>query len=377
MATIKNKLLIRKSTNKVILKKTALLSLGCILMLSCINSTIVPIVDLDQIDHSISFDITDVLEDISIVQINSDFLLSVYDEIYLTSQYMICHINGKFLHLFNREGEHIRKLAERGNGPGEFSRILYFFADEEERILYYVDQRNIRRLNRIDISSGKVLDPLPIDFYTLSTDYINGKMYCFPKYYVDISTDIAFFPAGGYPDSTIVFSISLPSAQMDMIKSQRKYPFLVLGTSITSYKDEVILLNLGYSDTLFTLKDNILRPLCVLRFSNKRINDKDGVIYQITSAYNNGIVFTKIGAEAGREFFLYDRGKKVVKIDNTLVMNTQIDHTASKRSWRFSALLPITCGKYGYMLIEHNDIPLPASYDPDNDNPIIITGTLK
>ena len=374
--------------NKQFTCKTALIFLGCILFFSCKSPKEIPIIDLNRIDQSISLDLADILKDISIVQIGPDFLLSTTDQIYVTSNYLIILINNESLHLFSRDGVHIRKLAERGNGPGEFYSIRYLFVDEDECILCYVDGPNFASLSRIDIGSGKVLEPLPIDFNFLMVKYINGKVYGLPSFRYAGRSIIA----GTFPDSAIVAcSFSLPSGEMEKYQGHHSYSYIQLGSTISSYYDEILLLNYDYSDTLFTLKGRKLSPQYVLHLSDKMNNTNDGgSTCSILFVYNKGIVLSKETLVpsrpprpgvmySGREFFaLLDRNGNVFKIDNILVMGAQINIKNSENPWILPSLLPVTCGKYGYMLVDHDFFEArPANFDPNNDNPIIIVGILK
>jgi len=368
------------------MKKIALFFIGCIMLSSCKNPKTIPIINLNNIDQSISLDLMDMLKDISIVQISSDFLLSTDDEIYVTSQYLILYSNRQSIHLFDRDGNHIRKLTERGNGPGEFYALRGFFVDEDERILYYRDENNYTRLTRIDISSGKVLDPLDIDFNFMTMDYIKGKAYSLPMFrYAGRS-----FRAGALPDSAIVArSVSLSSGEVENYQGYHSYSYLFAGSTMTSYDDKIVLLNYDYSDTLFTLKNNQLSPLYVLRLSDKITNvTVGGSGCEIVSACDQGIVLAKnklmpfpsrgVVYTSKREFVLLDRKGNVFNIENIHVIGTQVNLTDLDDPWLLSSLLPVTCGKYGYMIVEHDFFKTrPANFDVDNDNPIIIVGTLK
>jgi len=377
----------KKQNKKLTLKKFVLLFWGCVLVFSCENSKTIPTINLNDINQSISLNLEDMLKDISMVQISSDIMLSADDQIYVTSQYLIILINRQSLHLFRKDGEHIRKIAERGNGPGEFNSINKFFVDEDERVLYYIDHSQVPfRLNRIDIHSGKVLEPLPIDFNFLTVNYINGKVYSLPSFrYAGRS-----IVAGTFPDSAVVAcSISLPYGEMEKYKGHHSYSYLQLGATIASYYDEVVLLNYDYSDTLFTLKNNQLSPLCILHIPDKMKNTADGGSgCEIIADYNKGLVLSKINLvtmsprpgvlHSGREFALYDKKGGVFKIDNINVMGMQINFPRPEDNLRLSSFLPVICGNYAYMLFEHDFFETqPAGIDPDNDKPIIIVGTLK
>jgi hypothetical protein len=60
-------------------------------------------------------------------------------------------------------------------------------------------------------------------------------------------------------------------------------------------------------------------------------------------------------------------------------MNTKIDLTDLEKfrkvSWPWT---PISCGKFGYMMIEPDVLDIQTlNFDPENDNPIIIFGEFK
>ena len=113
---------------------------------------------------------------------------------------------------------------------------------------------------------------------------------------------------------------------------------------------------------------------------------KGGTGVHLISAYNQGIVLAKVNYEYMEKgeriqllyipeyYVLYDRKGSVYKIDSIHIMNTKISVASNENTYRTSSILPITCGKYGYMLVEHDVL---ESHDPNNDNPIIIIGTLK
>jgi len=362
--------------------------LGCILIFSCKSSKNIPVFDINKINQSIGIDLSDILKDISVVQISTDFLLSVNDNIYVTSKYLVVYRN-KFgsdasLLLFGRDGAYIRKLAEQGRGPGEFYLIGEFFVDDEEQILYYVEMFHRTHLNRIDISSGMTLEPLQIDLTSLELNYVDGEIYGIP------TNRFTSNKGNKYTDSAIVACrISLPSGEIKKYQGEHKYEYYLFGSSMTSYRGEVCLMNLGYSDTLFTLSNNKLSPLCVMRLSDKMTDyNKGGSGIRIISAYQNGVILLKFNMEprprggigaVWKYFALYDGKESMNKIDYIRVMNTKISLIDSDESPRTHwSLSPIPCGKYGYMMVEHDVLDAQSlNLDPDNDNPIIIVGAFK
>lgn len=358
--------------------------LWSILLFSCNNSKEIHVISLDRIDQSVNLDLNEILTDISILQLSDNFLHSVNDKIYVTPHYLILYRN-KFsknasLDLFNREGEYVKNLAVRGNGPGEFNMIDNFFVDKEEKILYYTDTRSRSQLNRINISKGVELEPLQIDFNYLTMTFINDKVYSFPNIR-------GYFQISDYPDSAIVFrSTSIPLGEVEDYKGAHNYSFTLLGSTIVSYKDEILLMNLGYSDTLFNLTNNELRPICVLHFSNKMSNHiKGGSLYHLISAYNNGIVLAKVNVDFRppmtviykNEFFmLYSRNGKIFKIISVKLNDDIIIDITEPQDYPHLSL-PIICGEYGYMILESDDLKNKLFHESDNDNPLIIIGKLQ
>ena len=204
---------VHREIKMMIHKRIALLFFGIIILFSCKNSRTTPVIYMDKINQFINLELSDILTDISVVQISSDYLFSVNDLVYVASKYLIICNPGKTMHLFTRNGTYIRKLAERGNGPGEFLYIEDIYVDEEENILYYTDMGHRNRcLSRIELSSGMALDPLQVDFTCLTANYINGIVYSFPNYK-------GLFQTNEYPDSATVFSsTSLPSGEVKKYK---------------------------------------------------------------------------------------------------------------------------------------------------------------
>ena len=381
------------------MKKTLFFLLVFIALFSCKNRSTIIHADLENMENSITLDLSDILKNISITQISTEFLLSVNSKVYVTSQYLIVN-NEQSLHLFDRSGRHIRKLSERGNGPGEFFYIQDFFTDNQEEILYYIDMMDRSHISRLDIGNGKALDPLPIDISFLETKHINGKIYGLPNYsgYFDnVSAEV---------DSAIIAcSISLPTGEIEKYRGWHKYSFIIMGSTIASYHNEIDFINLGYSDTLFTLQDNRLQSLCVLDFAEKMTDYRvGGNGIQLISANRKGIVLSKIRlkyTEQGERlilnyipkyYTLYDRKGSVSHIDAIRVMDTEIpigdEGELREASAWVSSPLPISCGKYGYMLIDPTHLNDPAAFlkkagvqaidfDPNNDNPFIIIGEIR
>ena len=120
-------------------------------MLCCITSCgrapkEVPVVDIDNPTGYINLKLSDLLDDITIVPLETrdDFLLSTEGSRFtsipfaITDNYILASTNDKLLQL-DRQGNYVRTLITRGRGPNEFIYILAHAVDEQQEILYYAD----------------------------------------------------------------------------------------------------------------------------------------------------------------------------------------------------------------------------------------------
>lgn len=72
------------------------------------------------------------------LETNDSCLLSDYIKIWVGNKYIVT-ADKNAIHLFGKDGKHIRQLASQGKGPGEFSSIATFTVDESNERLYYRD----------------------------------------------------------------------------------------------------------------------------------------------------------------------------------------------------------------------------------------------
>lgn len=87
-------------------------------------------------------------------------LLSGYLQIWIGNKYIVT-ADRENMHLFNRNGKHIRQLMNRGKGPGQFQYINSFTVDESKERLYYCEQIEKENLRIIDLVTGNNTQKIP------------------------------------------------------------------------------------------------------------------------------------------------------------------------------------------------------------------------
>lgn len=104
-------------------------------------NTIEPIIiDVDQaLTNQTKFHFSDFVDSISYVPIKTDqdnFISSPIQPIGMTSNYIILYDGLSRLYCYDKNKQSIRRIANRGKGPGEYNGIQEFVADEQNKIVY-------------------------------------------------------------------------------------------------------------------------------------------------------------------------------------------------------------------------------------------------
>ena len=88
------------------------------------------------------------------LETNDSCLLSDYIKIWVGNKYIVT-ADKNAMHLFGKDGKHIRQLASQGKGPGEFSSIATFTVNESNERLYYRDWNQRTSLGVIHLKTGE------------------------------------------------------------------------------------------------------------------------------------------------------------------------------------------------------------------------------
>ncbi len=147
-----------------------LLSYGCQGPNKADTSDEMIVIDLTKKHEEISLKLEDFLDDIRLIRLetNEHSLLSHFYG-YVGDQYIIAmDFNNRIL-LFSADGRYIRTIAQKGKGPGEFNHIDAWDVDDSEQFLYYHDMGK-NYINKHNLNNGKYEENIPFS----NKGYLNG-----------------------------------------------------------------------------------------------------------------------------------------------------------------------------------------------------------
>lgn len=144
----------------VFLLSLLLLSYGCQRPYKTDTSDEMIVIDLTKKHEKISLKLEDFLDDIRLIRLetNEHSLLSHFYG-YVGDQYIIAMDRDRVL-LFSANGRYIRTIAQKGKGPGEFNQIDAWDVDDSEQFLYYHDVGK-NYIYKYNLSQGKYEEPIP------------------------------------------------------------------------------------------------------------------------------------------------------------------------------------------------------------------------
>ena len=262
-----------------------LISLGALFfaVLSCQPlQTTCPIIDMDNPSGTIEMKISDLLDDIAIIPLETrdDLLLSAGMSFIVTNNYILVTTRTALLQ-FDRNGKFIKVLANQGNGPNEYKNLFSSLIDEEREILYYRDYGD-DKISRVNLKTGLFLEPL---YPNVPRFYINaiddeGNIYGFPG--VSDSLLMAFKYS---PDnkSTTYFKGIHPSFTGDA------------GQIMFKVNEQIFFLFFPHSDTLYRVEGDQMIPKYAIKMRDlvKANAYQGGMFLETTLSTTQGIVFQK------------------------------------------------------------------------------------
>ena len=261
-----------------------------------------PVINADHPSGSIELALSDILEDIRIVPLettDASLVTSGGSSImFVTDRYIIASGTDKVL-LFDKDGRYLKSILNKGNGPNEYQYLNGLLMDEVHDILYYRDPMKRESIYRLSLPEIKYLDPFVPTverFNPLRID-AQGRMYGFPV--------SAVLRIGGEnpekPDSTssVLLLRQDPSDNsLQSFSGHRPYQIQSTGLSMALYRENLHFFNFSYSDTLFRLSQDKLQPLGVFSLQNrmKRLEavSAEGDDLRLLYAYRNGIVMQTV-----------------------------------------------------------------------------------
>jgi len=395
---------------KVLLRKITILGVaGCLLCACQSKSNEVPVVNVDLPSGVSELSLSDILEDISIVPLETpEGVLIENSPMTCVSDRYIVAANEQQIHLFDKTGKHLKMLMVQGRGPNEFFYFTAPLIDEKRDILYYRDGNKVHRINLPD---GTFLEPLmdPLENVEFGTMDAEGYFYYLPS-------NESVFSTADSTTTSLIYKFSPETGEIQTFSRSRNYIADRAGLSMTHYKGKISFLNPCYSDTLFSLYGGQLIPQGYFDIQNKlkkELSDGDELVL-ISSfkdghiMYVNRVTTTSIDTGNGSQgfsrrnqfmgFYVFDREGIFTSLKKTYIDPLALDIDATDRSkWLFSPI-PQISGNWGYIgidavymidliekAIEKNTLPaaqikkleeILAKID-ENSNPILIIGRVK
>lgn len=259
-------------------------------------------IDIDAPQGYQDLNFSDILEDFKFVALETgdEFLVSPESNTCVSSKYIIAS-NNNDIHLFDIEGKYLRKLIAKGNGPEEFNTIMSLLIDDNRDILYYTDMSDYddnSKIRRVNLKTGKHLDPILTQNNALN--YIDSKGNIWgvghSRVLVRLGEDSRDNQSKDSLPTILATKWSPESEEFQKYHGTRYVNITnSMNISLVGYKDDVSLINLIYSDTLFNIgKKNLLTPLYSVKISDLD-NDimQSSVGLRLLFQYKGGIVLTK------------------------------------------------------------------------------------
>lgn len=122
----------------------------------------IPIINLQNVGQSKVINLSEMLKDIHIVQLETapDILLGE-DTYYLVSEKFIITIDREKILQFSGTGKYERLLTKAGKGPDEFLRAEAFALDEKNEILYINHRGDSKNISVYDLKDGTRIKRIP------------------------------------------------------------------------------------------------------------------------------------------------------------------------------------------------------------------------
>ena len=229
-----------------------------------------------------SYALSDLANEIRYVPLDNEQIIPFISEIELSNNKFFLNIKEGKLLAFNRDGTFDRFIGQKGHGPGEYVAVAAFAIDEQDRMVYVLDHRNIRQYSFDgDFVKNISLEKFGADFYNIL--FQDDKLYLFEYLYYGHSK---------YNWLILDKNGNEIASKMNSIKPFKTgWP----GPHKTSYKldNEIKYWNM-YNDTIFTIQSTVYKPYILFDKGNHRCpQQKSYSIDYDKYWYPDGIIETK------------------------------------------------------------------------------------
>jgi len=276
------------------------------------RQTGIPVVDIDNPAGSVDLKISDLLDNITIVPLetNDELLLSTEGgtSFEVTNRYILVRTREKLLQ-FDRQGNYMRTLAYRGNGPNEFNMIMTTLIDEKRELLYYNDSRmsaSDASVACIDLNNGRFLEFHNPGLSPTSIREIDAEGNIYgrntPPTRVEVSASGSLSlisPTEKVPDTLVLaYKYNRTDNSFTHFVSNRSFVADQRSTQLFRQGDHVSFLQLSYSDTLYRLEGSNMIPQYVIQLRNQMTDmQKGGVTASFRASGRGSFIITKSEAK--------------------------------------------------------------------------------
>ena len=228
-------------------------------------------IDIDNPLGSVDLKISDLLDDITFVPLETrdNLVLSTAGTPFaITHNYILASTPEKLLQ-FDRQGNYIRTLANKGNGPNEFNSVMHLLVDEHRELIYYSQFSSKVSLTSIDLKTGLFPPFLKPDFPTFSIEEIDsdGSLYGFPS---PTAINIEE-PAKKMEDSVLLAFKYNPHHESVATTYKSSHQFITNQLFRTLFRqgDHFFFYFPSYADTLYQLHQDQLIPQYRITLKNQ------------------------------------------------------------------------------------------------------------
>lgn len=376
---------------------------GCMLaflLFSC-QTTETNEIDLSKPAGTITQKFSDMADNLRAIPLETSdsCLLSSNLGVWVGNKYIIT-ADRESMHLFDKDGKHIRQLAKQGKGPGEFNSIATFTVDEAEERLYYRDWSQRTELRVIELNTGKNTGKISNECNDLVNLTMTQNHSLTGNSHTGIGTSKQNYEVVTLSDTGELLSyVVTDTTSIDKAKNIFK-PYLCKTGNRISYW------NPNTDHILFEIKDSLKIPQLVFKLNNPFTYQKrQGNFLRIKAETNNEVmiqiheynIFAEeeglfgVGVSQNSKAYNYRIGKN----DRAVYLIEQFDNDLLGEVSSDFPTLTSTNGNHIFLQKSTQQIKQLAEEQlkagkeltptlkelnerlKDDDNPVIITGTFK
>ena len=276
------------------MKKLFAYTICMIMMSSCFReNSEIHIIDIDSPAESIELKLSDLLKDIKVIPLETkdDVLLAAQGVFKVSSKYIVYYSSSE-MHLFDKDGKHLKLLTISGGGPNEFSQVSNAFINDENDMLYYTDPRNRRVLYRIDLISGRYLDPIETQGEDLRMSYMDNTGNIYGFFPVEQLKILSGNDKRDTSSCYIAHKYNINKGTIEGIEVPGSYISSGLNRFVFEHNDDIYIYDSSYSDTLFNYRQNKLSPAMIVKMKDIMADMQvGGNVLNTELAYEGGFLF--------------------------------------------------------------------------------------